>query len=390
MNNITLPGAGEKVVVFDVRLLQKKLEMVADARKARGKRYPLPVLLTMVLLAKLAGEQTPTGIAEWLRLRRRQLVRFFACKHPRVPSLNTIRRVLRQEGVRRSLHTVLRQFLQQQYGGQQSVLVAIDGKTLRGTIAKGETQGVHLLAAYLPAEGVTLLQLPVSSKQNELVVAPRLLSALDLKGRIVCGDAMFTQRTLSVQIQSQGGDYIWPVKDNQEALKADVAQFFVPPRRKPGWHTPKLPETVACRVELNRDRLERRTLRLVPDESGFLDWPGVEQVFQLQRRVIEKATGVIREETVYGITSLPPPKLTAKELLAATQEYWGIENGLHYRRDVSLQEDSLRMVHEAQAEVTATLNSFIVGLMSKLGFSNLASFQRRFEAKLTLALGTLG
>lgn len=386
MDNITLAGLGEKGVIFEVRALVEHLEQVPDERMARGKRYRLSLLLALIVLAKLAGEHKPTGIAQWLQLRRRQLVRAFRCRHPQMPSLNTIRRTLRQEQVSEALQPILRRFLHQCYGGQQSVLVAIDGKTLRGTIPKGKTEGVHLLAAYLPAEGVVLMQAAVASKENEITVAPGLLSTLDLKGRVVCGDAMFTQRKLSVQILAQGGDYIWTLKDNQPSTKADVMQFFKPPRRAPGWRAPALPQTLARTTQLGHGRLEQRVLRLMPDEEGFLDWPGVQQVFQLKRRFIQKATGEVSEETAYGLTSLQPSRVNAKQLLALVQSYWGIENGLHYRRDVSLGEDALRMTNQIQAQVTAILNNFIVGLARKLGFDNLAAAQRLFDAKLTLAL----
>lgn len=386
MDNIILSGLGDDGVIFQVKALIEHLEQVPDERKARGKRYRLSTLLALIVLAKLAGEHKPSGIAQWLGLRRRQLVRAFRCRHQQMPSLNTIRRTLRQEQVSQALQPVLRRFLHQCYGGQQSVLVALDGKTLRGTIPKGKTQGVHLLAAYLPAEGVVLMQAAVASKENEITAAPQLLSALDLKGRVVCGDAMFTQRTLSIKILGQGGDYIWTLKDNQPTTRADVVQFFKPPRRAPGWQAPLLPQTIAQTIQLGHGRLERRTLRLMPDEHGFLDWPGVQQVFQLKRRVIQLATGEVSEEIVYGLTSLKPEQVTAKQLLAWVQSYWGIENGLHYRRDVTLGEDALRMTNKVQAEVMAVLNNFIVGLVRKLGFDNLAAAQRTFDAKLTLAL----
>lgn len=386
MDNITLSGIGDEGVVFEVKTLVEHLEQVPDERKARGKRYRLSLLLALIVLAKLAGEHKPSGIAQWLRLRRRQLVGVFRCQHRQMPSLNTIRRTLRQEQVSEALQPVLRRFLHQCYGGQQSVLVALDGKTLRGTIPKGKREGVHLLAAYLPAEGVVLMQTAVASKENEIAAAPQLLSALDLKRRVVCGDAMFTQRTLSVQILAQGGDYIWTLKDNQPSMKRDVEQFFKPPRRTPGWQAPSLPQTTFQTTQLGHGRLERRKVRLMPDEHGFLDWPGVQQVFQLERRVIQKSTGLISEETVYGITSLRPEQVTAKQLLAWVQSYWGIENGLHYRRDVTLREDSLRMSNEIQAQVMAIINNFIVGLARKLGFDNLAAAQRLFDAKLTLTL----
>ena len=92
------------------------------------------------------------------------------------------------------------------------------------------------------------------------------------------------------------------------------------------------------------------------------------------------------QETVYGITSLTPTKTSAAQLLELTQQYWGIENGLHYRRDVTLQEDATRITDDRRAETMAILNNFIIGLTSKLGFRNLASAQRTFEAQLTFAL----
>ena len=386
MDHITLENGQEEGFVFDVGDLMEKLQQLVDPRKDRGKRYTLPFLLVVILLAKFAGEDTPKGIAEWIKLRRRQIVAAFNSKRDSVPAYNTIRRTLADTVSESELQQSFRQYLHQGYGGQQSILVALDGKTLRGTIPKGKTKGVHLLAAYLPEEGIVLMQVAVESKENEITAAPRVLSCLDLKGRVVCGDAMFTQRKLSVQIVAQGGDYLWFVKDNQKQLRADVTQFFVPPRKAKGWHSAQLPQTVAQSSEKAHGRLEQRMLTLMTDESGFIDWPALQQVFKLDRKVISCQTGEISEETVFGITSLPPERGSAKQILEWARSYWGIENGLHYRRDKTLREDHIRMSNDNQAEVMAVLNNFIVGLSSKLGFSNLASARRHFDAQLNMKM----
>ena len=190
MDHITLENGQEEGFVFDVGDLMEKLTQLADPRKARGKRYSLSFLLVVILLAKLAGEDTPKGMAEWLKLRRRQIVAAFNSERDRVPAYNTIRRTLAETVSESDLQESFRQYLHQRYGGQQSILVVLDGKTMRGTIPKGKTQGVHLLAAYLPEEGIVLMQVAVESKENEITAAPKVLSRLDLKGRIVCGDAM--------------------------------------------------------------------------------------------------------------------------------------------------------------------------------------------------------
>ena len=245
---------------------------------------------------------------------------------------------------------------------------------------------MHLLVAYLPEEGIVLLQVAVDSKENEITAAPKLLQQIDLRQRIVCGDAMFTQRGLSVQVIASGGDYIWFVKNNQPQLRTDVENFFVPPRKAKGWYIePLAQETVKTTVKAH-GRLEQRTLTLMPDETQFIEWPGLRQVFKLERKATSCRTGEITCETVYGITSLSPEQVDAQQMLKWTQSYWGIENGLHYRRDTTLQEDATRMSGKNQPEVMATINNFIVGLTSKLGFNNLASAQRVFDAKINMAL----
>ena len=387
-DHITLETVLSEGIVFDVNTLMRHLAEVSDRRSRRGRRYSLSFLLSVIILAKLCGQNRPSAIAEWVKLREKQLVGVFNKERQTVPSLNTIRRTLTETVEATELHTAFNRYLHQAYGGQQSILVTLDGKTLRGTIPKGESSGVHLLAAYLPEEGIVLMQVAVENKENELTAAPRILTALDLRGRVVCGDAMFTQRNLSAQVLYEGGNYIWFVKANQPRLKEDVEQFFAPARKAPGWHAPELVRKQAQTTEKGHGRLEQRTLTAIADEHGFIDWPGLQQVFKLQRKVTETSTGISTVDEVVGITSLSLEKASAKQLLAWTRSYWGIENGLHYRRDVTLDEDSTRMSSISLSETMAVLNNFVVGLVSKLGFRNLASAQRMFEATFTIALAS--
>jgi hypothetical protein len=116
-------------------------------------------------------------------------------------------------------------------GGMQ---VAVDGKTLRGTIPLGESKGVHLLAIYQPKQGIVLRQVRVAEKSNEITHAPELLRQIDLRGVLVSGDAMFDQRELSIQIVQAKGDYLWTVKGNQEGLREDIEVLFQPTVSGPG------------------------------------------------------------------------------------------------------------------------------------------------------------
>jgi hypothetical protein len=95
------------------------------------------------------------------------------------------------------------------------IAICLDGKTLRGTIPAGMTRGVHLLAAYLPEQGVALNEVAVTGKEDETVTAHAALALIDVQGCVVTGDARFAQRRLWRQIRRKGGHYLWCVKENQ-------------------------------------------------------------------------------------------------------------------------------------------------------------------------------
>lgn len=386
MKHIMLAAKDTEAVAFDLAHLAAYLGRIHDPRHKQGKVYPLGMILALILLAKLAGEDKPSGITEWIRLRCDEFVQLFDFKHQRMPCLNIIRGVLQAVVSVEELEGKLREYLHEVYGGQQSELVVIDGKTMRGTIPLGRSQGVHLLAAYLPTEGVVLKQVEVGAKQNEISAAPALIEGLELKNRVVCGDAMHTQRELSVDVLARGGDYLWLLKDNQPGLLADVVQFFQPPQKGAGWPLTPLPRTVARTTEKQNGRLEQRTLTLIVDKDGFLDWPGVCQVVKLERQVLHLRTGAQSNEVVYAITSCSPQKASADQLLAWIRQYWGIENGLHYRRDVTLREDATRITQTTLARAMAAINNFVVALSMALGYSNLAAARRSFNAQIAAQL----
>lgn len=270
-----------------------------------------------------------------------------------------------------------------------SIVVAVDGKTLRGTIALGQTHGVHLVAAYLPETGVTLAQLAVDQKTNEITVVPLVLAGLDLTGMVVTGDAMQCQQALSRQIVDGGGDYLWFVKDNQPTLLADIQQAFAPTTPVPGWSDPPPDWTTARTVEKGHGRIDERVITVSSMLQGYSRWPGLGQVFQLTRTVID-GLGQQTHEVRYGVTSLPAGVADAQRVLAIARAEWGIENGLHYRRDVTLQEDASLLRRGNGPQVLAALNNGVIGVVRQHGERNLAAVQRRFMRRFDQAINRLG
>lgn len=376
-------------IVFDVGSLGERLRALPDPRHRRGVRYPLEILLVLIVLAKLSGANHPSAIAGWLRARTEAVRAAFHLPRPRLPHANTYRRIVEQVVPPTDLEAAVQAFFRAQPGVGRSVLIAIDGKTVRGTIGTDHPRGEHLLCAYLPEEGIVLFQVAVGLKENEITAAPTLLRTLDLRGKIVMGDALHTQRALSVQIREAGGDYLWFAKDNQPTLHADIATLFAPAEPTVlGGQVPTDFQT-ARTVDKGHGRRETRQITVSTELNAYLDWPDVAQVFRLDRDRVETKTGKTTHEVVYGLTSLTRDKASAPSLLGQIRSYWGIENGLHHRRDATFHEDRTRLTRGNAGHVMAILNNLVIGLLRRRGATNLAQARLDYGADLPSALHLL-
>lgn len=374
-------------VVFDIGSLFEALCTLHDARDARGLRYRLVTVLVFTILAKLAGENHLRGIAQWVRLRAVELAILFALAKVQSPHATTYSRILGRAVSIEEFERVTQDFFAQLPKNGTSVQIALDGKTMRGTIPAGRSHGIHLLAAFLPGEGLVLFQVEVGSKENEIPAAGRLLKCLDLRGKIVSGDALLAQRDLSLQIVEAGGEYVWIIKDNQPETREALARLFAPEPVVKGFSPASHDDfETATTVEKGHGRIERRTITVSRALKEYLDWPGVEQVFQLERHFVRVKDGKVMDEVVYGVTSLTREEASPERLLEVVRTHWAIENGLHYRRDDTLKEDrcTLRLGHAAEA--MAVLNNLVLGLLLRRGVKNVPDVRRDYAAHPKLAL----
>lgn len=367
--------------VFDVGSLYAHFCELGDTRKARGKRYQLATILTLLMLAKLCGEDRPSGIAEWAKHRTELLCEMLSLERKTMPHRSSYQRILESVVSWEEMeHMVSSMLSGKRYFGKQ-VLVAIDGKVLRGTLDEKQN-GVYLLAAYLPSEGLVLMEVAFQGKGHELEAAPRVLKSIDLREKVVMGDALHTQRSVSIQIVEAGGDYIWFAKGNQPQLEEDLRLWFGPdPAPIPGMAYVSKDFEIAQTVNKGHGRLEQRTITTSSQLKDFLDWPYLEQVFKLERRFISTKTGEVQEQVDYGCTSLAREDIPPQKLLSLIRSYWGIENGLHYRRDVTLHEDHTRITKANAARVMACLNNLIIALLiAKKKYRYLPSARRYYAA----------
>jgi predicted transposase YbfD/YdcC len=305
-----------------------------DFRRSRGKRHPLPAMLSLACCAVLCGARSYSAIAEWGRNYGARIAQTLGFRHP-TPCAATLHTIFRRVD-RHTLEAKLGAWAEQIVANTPPAsaaanAVALDGKTLRGSRKQG-APGVHLLSALSHHLGLTLAQHAVDDKTNEITQVETVLRQLVLPGRVFTMDALLTQRHVAQTIVDGGGDYVMIVKDNQPQLRADIELVFMLP---PAGDRQESART----VDIGHGRIEQRNITTSAALVGYSTWPGLAQVFEIGRYVITQKTGEERVEVVYGVTSLRPERVTPGQLLAFVRGHWHIENKSHWVRDVTFDED---------------------------------------------------
>jgi predicted transposase YbfD/YdcC len=349
------------------------------------------MLLAVIFLAKLAGKDKPDEIADWAKNHAEELAELLKLKRSWMPSHSTIRRVFHSTLDEAEFARMAREYHQQEQSREGEVL-AMDGKTLRGTRIAGQERSDHVLSIYEVYDQCVLGQQAVDSKENEIVAALQALEQVALSGKIVTGDAMHTQKATSQQIVAGGGDYLWPVKENQPRLYEDIQRLFAPDKPKPGFGRIETDFLTACRTNYGHGRLEKRTIQTSSMLNDYLDWPGLGQVYRLEREfswIRRGQTYKASREIEFGITSLSRAQASPAKVLHLRRKHWFVETGLHYRRDVTFREDATRMTIGAAGLVLASVHNLVIGLIKRAGYLNAAKARRYFEGHLDEAFRLL-
>jgi predicted transposase YbfD/YdcC len=198
--------------------LLELLDSVPDPRDPRGRIHPLSAVLSLAVVALLAGKQSLEAIAQFGRDHGAALAFALGFRRKKTPTKSTFCELFQVLDLD-AFEAVLRTWMQSVE--RDGDAVALDGKTLKGS-RNGEIPGIHLLAAFVPHSSAVLGQLRVDSKTNEHKAALRLLKVLPVQGKVVTGDAMFTHRDFAQAVRDGGGDYLLVVKDNQPELKGQI------------------------------------------------------------------------------------------------------------------------------------------------------------------------
>lgn len=396
-------GAGQGISGEAVSSLYQALQKVPDRRCKRGRRYPAAVVLTLLLVAKMAGEQSIAGIADWVNQRKELLSSWLPLE--RAPCANTYRYICAHIDAQALLDATsavldpasVAEMLESQPCDPQTSCVrhlACDGKELRGShrlTASGVQAAQGVLGIYDTASGRMEALLPIEGKGYEPKAFRTWLTqqtaSRALEGCLLTADALHTQSAVCRSIRKAGADYLLLAKRNQCQLHEDIGYLFSQPPNV--W----FPERRTHSVTAGHGRIEVRTLRASDELNDYLAdrWPGVQQVFQIERTITRHSRQGVKTtvDVAYGLTSVPASRSSPEQLLTWAQAHWRIENRSHWRRDATLAEDRLQLSHKPAALVMAALNCIILTLFDRLHVKNTRKVMRMYDAHPTQALRLL-
>jgi predicted transposase YbfD/YdcC len=355
---------------------------VIDPRQDNA-RHNLHEILMIALCTMLCGGEDCSDMALFGTAKEPFLRQFLGLRHG-IPSHDTFSRVFRlpdPTAFAACFTRFMRHFAETLQG-----VVAIDGKTLRRSFDRAAGQSpLHMLHAWSAGQRLLLGQLAVDGKSNEITAVPKLLELLSLKGCIVTADALNCQRTIAARVVEQGAAYVLALKGNQGSLHDDVRRFFDDPQR---------PAEITHRtVDGDHGRIETR-ISMVCTDIGWLQeqhaWPGLAAIGQVAR-IREIGTKVSTETAFYLLSTA----LTAERFGDVARAHWGVENGLHWVLDVTMNEDQARNRKDHGPENIALLRRLALNLArlegskgSMKGKFKRAGWDDTFLARLLATFGS--
>jgi len=346
---------------------------LTDPRRAHRRLHRLQDIIVIALCAVIAGAQDWQEIELFGRNRRDWLQRFLPLPNG-IPSHDTFERVFN----RLKPQAFQACFLEWVRAIQETLdikHVAIDGKTLRssGTAQLGP---LHLVSAWATAQRLSLGQVAVDAKSNEITAIPVLLDLLDVNGALVTIDAMGCQKAIARKIKDGGGDYILTVKENQEHLLADIQDALT---KAFDTDFAGLEHDSYETRERGHGRLEYRKYIVVHSTTGIRNvdnWEGLTSIGMCYSE--RTVNGVTSDETRYFIGSR---KTGAKVYGKALRGHWGIENSLHWQLDVTFDEDDNRVSKRNAVENLALLRRLTLSLLQAHP-AKLSIAKKRYAAAL--------
>jgi predicted transposase YbfD/YdcC len=328
-------------------------EGLKDPRSGNAALHDLHELLVIALCTVLSGGQGATHMAAFA-VAKEPFLRGFLKLENGLPSHDTFSRLFRLLDPEQ-FRAVFQRFMARFAETAQNV-VAIDGKVLRRSFDRASGKSaLHMVSAWGCDQRLVLAQIATDAKSNEITAVPKLLEMLSLKGTIVTVDALNCQREIAQKIVDQGGDYVLALKGNQGSLHDDVIRYFDDLASKITTAKPV--------VEGDHGRIETRTATVSTDIKWLQHdhrWPGLTAIGKVDR-TRETTTKTTTEIAYYLLSSVLSPERCNE----VVRSHWGVENRLHWRLDVTMNEDQDRTRLDNSPHNLAVLRHMALNVMQK-------------------------
>jgi predicted transposase YbfD/YdcC len=343
-----------------------------DPRSTINRRHQLLDMMVIAICAVLCGADDWEGVAEFGRAKAKWFAGFLPLPSG-IPSHDTFWRVFRQLDGEQFEACFLR-WVAEVAELSDGEVVAIDGKSVRRSHDREAAQdAIVLVSAWATENRLTLGQVQVAEKSNEITAIPRLLTALDLTDCIVTIDAIGCQKEIAAQIVAAEADYVLALKQNHGRLYADVTFLFEDLCES---EFTAFAYDSTQEVDKGHGRIEIRQCWTIDDPTlfphlrGALDWPALHCLVWIRSQRIQSDHRSIVDR--YFISSLPGQ---AQQLLRAVRSHWQIENGCHWVLDLAFREDESRLRKGHSAHNFAILRRIALNLLkqdktTKLGIKN--------------------
>jgi predicted transposase YbfD/YdcC len=337
---------------------QEHFKDLDDPRVERTRKHPLVNIVFIAVCGVLSGANSFAAIEEFGTDRRSWFARFLDLTNG-VPSDDTFARVLARLDPG-AFERCLLGWVQAVQEVTDHRLIAIDGKTLRGSYDRRDGKAaIHMVSAWATENKLSLGQVVVDEKSNEITAIPELLRLLDVSGALVTIDAMGCQKEIADSIRQGEGDYVLAVKRNQPTLYERVEEAIGAGLEQ---DTSDLDEHQT--VEVGHGRREARTYVVFPapetvDPEG--EWRDLGAVGMAITESTD-AQGRDRLEARYYVLSV---LLSAKRFSEAVRGHWGIENNLHWQLDVSFREDECRVRTDHAPANLSVIRRFALGMLKR-------------------------
>ncbi|MCT4737214.1 ISAs1 family transposase [Raoultella ornithinolytica] len=340
--------------------LMKHITIIPDYRQSWKVEHKLSDILLLTICAVIAGAEGWEDIEDFGHVHL-DFLKLYGEFENGIPVHDTIARVVSCVSPNK-FHECFINWMKECHPVDEGV-IAIDGKTLRGSYDKSRRRGaIHIISAFSTMSGVVLGQLKTDEKSNEITAMPQLIDLLDLKGKIVTTDAMGCQKDIAGKIRNREGDYLLAVKRNQGKLYRAIEEAF-PVKRI---NDPELESFVTEEKSHGRKETRLHVVSNIPDEliDHTFAWKDLRKIGMAVsfRSEINDGKKEPEMQVRYYISSAD---LSVEKFASAMRGHWAVENKLHWRLDVAMNEDHCRIRRGDAAELFSGIRHIAVNILSQ-------------------------